>query len=157
MDIRPITLKNLDSAIGLEVSPEQKGLVADNLYTIAQAGLAPNSFCRVAYFEGEPVGFFAVREVPDSTQRYIWRYMIDARYQAKGFGRQMMEALLADLFSNTKVELVHLTVVRKPGCAEPFYEKCGFSATGEQIGGEWKMVLPRERYLSADRLGETAG
>ena len=83
--------------------------------------------------------------------------MIDARYQGKGFGRQMMAALLADLFSDPEVELVHLTVVRKPGCAEPFYEKCGFTATGEQIAAEWRMVLSRERYLSADRPGEITG
>ena len=151
MEIRPVTLENLDAVVALEVSPEQTGLVADNLYTIAQAGMASDSICRVAYVDDEPVGFFAVQKVPSSKQRYIWRYMVDARHQGQGFGKRMMAALLSDLFSDPNVELVHLTVVRKPGCAEPFYEKCGFSATGEQIGGEWRMVLPRDRYFRTDR------
>ena len=147
MEFRPVTLKNLDDVIALKVLPEQEDQVADNLYTIAQVGLATDSYCRAVYLDGTPVGFFAVRKKHGPRGRYIWRYMVDAKHQRKGIGLQIMRTLLADLFSDPAVEQVDLTVIRKEGGAEPFYLKCGFVPTGENIKGEWRMVLTRAQYF----------
>lgn len=146
MDFREVTLDNLNSVIDLSVKPGQKTQVADNLYSIAQVGLHPSAWCRAAYVDDAPVGFFSVIEKQDENKAYIWRYMIDGKQQGKGYGRQMMETLLSQLFAKPYVDLVDLTVIRRPGGAEPFYVKCGFRATEEKIGNEWRMVMDREEY-----------
>jgi hypothetical protein len=42
IEFREITLENLYEVVGLQVTPDQTELVADNLYSIAQAGLDPD-------------------------------------------------------------------------------------------------------------------
>ena len=120
--------------------------MADNLYSIAQIGLEPAGWCRAVYLEGRPVGFFSVKDRANGKRKYIWRFMIDARYQGAGIGRRLMGQLLDALFADHAVELVELTVVREPGGPEPFYRKCGFRATEEQIRSEWRMELTRAEY-----------
>jgi diamine N-acetyltransferase len=147
IEFREITLENLDKVIGLEVSPDQTELVADNLYSIAQAGLDPRGWCRAAYLDDEPVGFFFVKEQDGGRQIYLCRFMVDRSRQGSGLGRKIMTRLLDMLFSSPAVEIVDLAVSRRPGGAEGFYEKCGFVATGEPYRGGWRMVLSRSRYL----------
>lgn len=154
IEFRPVTLENLDEVIALEVRPDQKHLVADNLYSIAQAALDPAGWCRAAYCQDQPVGFFFVKELDGGERPYLCRFMVDHRHQRQGHGLAMMQQLLENLFASAAVELVDLAVLREPGGAEPFYERCGFTATNEPYRGGWRMVLTRRRYL--ERLGESA-
>jgi diamine N-acetyltransferase len=152
IEFREITLKNLDEIIGLEVGPGQKELVADNLYSIAQAGLDPSGWCRAAYMDDKPVGFFFVKEQHNGTRIYLCRFMIDRHHQRRGLGLRVMFQLLDLLFSSPLVELVDLAVSRAQGGAEPFYEECGFTPTGQAYRGGWRMVISRSRYAERARL-----
>ena len=150
MEFRKVTLDNLKELIALEVAEAQRGLVADNLYTVAQVSLVPDSFCRGVYVDDEPVGFFAVQW--EEGHYYIWRFMVAAAQQGKGIGNRMMAKLLAELFADSSIELVDLSVQRREGGAEPFYLKCGFTATEEEQHGEWRMMMARSTYVA--RVGE---
>jgi diamine N-acetyltransferase len=151
IEFREISLGNLDEVIGLEVRRDQAGLVADNLYSIAQAGLDPSGWCRAAYLDGEPVGFFFVRIEDGGRRFYIRRFMIDWRLQRRGLGRRTMLQLLELLFSSPLVEIVDLAVSGEPGGAEDFYRKCGFIATGEVFRGGLRMVLDRQSHAGGGR------
>lgn len=157
IELRKIALQNLDEVIGLEVGPEQKALVADNLYSIAQAGLDPSGWCRAAYLDGEPVGFFFVKEQNGGSHIYLCRFMIDQHRQGRGLGRKIMIQLLDMLFSSPMVELVDLAVSREPGGGEGFYRKCGFIPTGEAYRGGWRMVLPRARHRATAEAAPEPG
>lgn len=146
MEFREITLENLKELIALEVTEDQRGLVADNLYTIAQVSLVPDSYCRGVYLDGKPVAFFAVQWEPG--HYYIWRFMVGAEHQSRGIGSRMMAKLLKEIFSDPSVEKVDLGVQRKPGGAEPFYLKCGFRATEVESHGDWLMEMTREEFLA---------
>lgn len=155
MEFREVTLENLSELIALEVSKEQRGLVADNLYTIAQVSLVPDSYCRGVYANQEPVAFFAVQWEPGHF--YIWRFMVGAKHQGKGFGSQMMAKLLNEIFSDPAVELVDLGVQRRSGSAEPFYLKCGFIATEQESHGDWGMEMTRNDYLAIHEAEQKVG
>ena len=146
IEFREIGLENLDEVIELRVRKEQDGLVADNLYSIAQAGLSAMAWCRGVYLDGKAVGFFYVREKDEGRRVYLCRFMVDQRWQGQGLGRRIMRQLLDDLFSSPLVEMVDLAVSREEGGAEEFYKKCGFEPTGEAYRGGFKMILSRERY-----------
>ncbi len=146
IEFRPISLDNLDAVIALEVRADQTHLVADNLYSIAQAGLDPSGWCRAAYLDGAPVGFFFVKELESGVRMYLCRFMVDRHQQGRGLGRRIMRQLLDLLFSSPAVEVVDLAVSRESGGAESFYQRCGFTATEEAYRGGWRMVLPRARY-----------
>jgi len=149
IEFREITLENLDAVIALQVAPDQTELVADNLYSIAQAGLDPTGWCSAACVDGKPVGFFYVREQDSGTRIYLCRFMIDQSRQRRGLGRRIMAQLLDTLFSAPQVEMIDLAVSRTDGGAQSFYEKCGFTPTGEPYRGSWRMILPRSHYQSA--------
>ena len=158
IEFRPITFDNLDAVIALEVRADQTHLVADNLYSIAQAGLDPSGWCRAAYLDGVPVGFFFVKEREGGTRMYLCRFMVDRHHQGKGLGQRIMRQLLDLLFDSPAVELVDLAVSRETGGAESFYQRCGFTPTEEAYRGGWRMVLPRAGYeglSSAEQSQET--
>src|SRR5580658_1509668 len=98
IEFHEITLENLDEVIALQVAPDQTSLVADNLYSIAQAGLDPTGWCRAAYVDGKPAGFFYVREQDNGSRIYLCRFMIDQSHQRRGLGRRIVAQLLDILF-----------------------------------------------------------
>jgi diamine N-acetyltransferase len=154
IDFQEISLKNLDEVIGLEVGPDQTNLVADNLYSIAQAGLDPLGWCRAAYLDERPVGFFFVKEEDAGRRIYICRFMVDRQQQGRGLGRRIMMQLLDLLFSSPTVEIVDLAVSREPRGAEEFYKKCGFISTEEGFKGGYRMILSRSAHQSMKAVGQ---
>jgi diamine N-acetyltransferase len=146
IEFKEISLKNLDEVIGLQVGPDQTNLVADNLYSIAQAGLDPTGWCRAAYLDGEPVGFFFIKEEDEGRRIYICRFMVDEKHQGRGLGRRIMMQLLDLLFSSPTVEIVDLAVSREPRGAGRFYKKCGFISTEEAFRGGFRMFLSRSDH-----------
>jgi diamine N-acetyltransferase len=150
---KEISLKNLDEVIGLEVGPDQTNLVADNLYSIAQAGLDPVGWCRAAYLDERPIGFFFVKEEDQGRRVYICRFMVERQQQGRGLGRRIMMQLLDLLFSSPTVEIVDLAVSREPRGAERFYKKCGFVSTEEAFRGGFRMMLTRSDHLAMKAVG----
>ena len=104
-----IDTKNFDALIDLEVNEEQKNYVADNVYSLAEAyatkaeGKAALPF---GIYDGEtPIGFLMIGyncrdfwdgETPEYMKNsyLIWRFMIDQKYQGKGYGRAAMRQAL---------------------------------------------------------------
>jgi diamine N-acetyltransferase len=146
-ELRATDFHNLDAVDALEVRPEQRHLVAENAYSIAQANLDPHGDCRAAYHDDVPVGFVYTRTLNEGRLLYICRFMVDHRQQGRGFGRRLMLAVLESAFACPAIELVDLAVSREPESAEKFYEKFGFISTGEEYRGGWRMELTRVRYV----------
>jgi diamine N-acetyltransferase len=146
IEFRKISLDNLDAVIALEVASDQRHLIADNLYSIAQSALDPSGWCRAAYLDSTPVGFLFAKELGIGAHIYLCRFMVDHQYQRRGLGRRIMTQLLAMLFSSPSVELVDLAVSRAHGGAQTFCARCGFTPTEESYRGGWRMVLTRSRY-----------
>ncbi len=77
----------------LAVEPEQEQFVAPNARSIAEAHFEPHSWFRAVYADDAPVGFvMAYRDPP--TTFWVWRFMIDAAQQGKGYGRRALELLV---------------------------------------------------------------
>lgn len=140
--LREITSETVRSVTALEVSPEQRGFVAPNAVSIAQAYFEPKAWFRAVAAGDELVGFVMVYRDPPSTF-YVWRFMIDARHQGRGYGRGAMELLLDEARGDGAKE-VTLSVVPGEGSALAFYARLGFVETGEVEGDEHVMRLSLE-------------
>ena len=138
--LREITKETVRQITALEVGPEQHGLVAANSVSIAEAYFEPKAWFRAIYHGEEPAGFVMVWRDPAEQVFYIWRFMVDARFQGRGVGRRALELLIDEARADGVPE-VTLSVVPGPGSALAFYERCGFVATGEMHGGEAEMKL----------------
>ena len=78
---------------------------------------------------------------PDAPEYYLWRYMIDARYQGLGFGRQALLLLIEHVRTRPDAKELLLSYVPAEGGPELFYAGLGFVNTGEVHDGENVMRL----------------
>jgi diamine N-acetyltransferase len=140
VSLREVTAENLRDVLALAVAPEQTGYVASNATSIAQAHFEPRAWFRAVAADDALVGFVMVYRVPASREFYIWRFMIDARFQGRGFGRRALELLLDEARSDGAAE-VTLSVHPGEHSALGFYVRAGFEDTGEREGDEVVMRL----------------
>jgi diamine N-acetyltransferase len=141
VSLREVTAETVRLICRLEVSEGQKHFVAPNAVSIAQAYFEPKAWFRAIYADDTPVGFLMLYDDPDEPLYFLWRYMIDARYQKLGFGKRAMDLLLEHF--RTRPRANELTLSCHPGeeGPEPFYRRYGFTRTGNMLGEEVEMRI----------------
>lgn len=72
-----------------------------------------------------------LHQIPVRGYYYLWRFMIDIKYQGKGNGTKAIEKVITKIKKNPKAKAIKLSLVKMDGSAEPFYRKFGFEFTGE--------------------------
>jgi histidinol dehydrogenase len=149
-EVCPIDANKVREIAMLKVSPGQKGLVAPNGYSMAQSSLELRGRPMGVYAKGEAVGFVMLLDLRNEDTRprnqlLVWRFMIDQRFQRKGLGRQVLSWVVdeARRLGCDEVGLSH--VADHEAHAGAFYEKLGFTYTGEVDDGERIMVLKVSR------------
>ncbi|HEU5442111.1 MAG TPA: GNAT family N-acetyltransferase [Ktedonobacterales bacterium] len=140
--LREITKDTLYAILGLAVAPEQNIFVANNAFSIAQAHFEPKAWFRAIYADETPVGFIMLFDDAEKPEYFLWRLMLDARQQGKGYGRQAIARLVE--YVRTRPNARELLVSYHPGDGSPrdFYLKLGFQETGQVEDDEVVLRLP---------------
>lgn len=141
VSLRRITAKTVRTICNLSISDSQKRFVAPNAVSIAQAHFSKNAWFRAIYAGETPVGFVMLYEVPKRGTYYLWRFMIDAKYQGRGYGRKALDLVIKRVRKRPRAKALTLSVVRAEGGAEAFYRMFGFDFTGKIEDGEHVMKL----------------
>lgn len=149
VSLREITAETLFPVIKLSdtLSEAQRQHVAPNAVSIAEAHFSPYAWFRAIYADETPVGFLMLYIGPeDDTQpaddqpvfHFLWRLMIGAAHQGKGYGRRALELLMGRLRGEG---VTHLAVSCDPGDDGPegFYRRLGFERDGKWYGVEVGM------------------
>ena len=148
VSLREITADNVLPVVRLSVSDSQKGFVAPNAVSLAQALFAPDAWYRAIYCADEPVGFVMLEDesllspAPAEPEVGVWRFMIDARFQRRGIGRAALQKVIEHVRGKGRFKTLLLSYVPGPGCPEPFYLSLGFRHTGRLDGDEVVLELP---------------
>lgn len=127
-------------------------MVAPNAASVAQGLLSPNAWMRGVFVGDAAVGFVmlfdptldpanAEKEKLPLDALYIWRFMIDFKQQGRGYGDEVLNAVIAYARARGVFARVTLSYVPREGNAKPFYEKFGFRETGNVDDGEIEMSL----------------
>jgi diamine N-acetyltransferase len=134
--LREVTGETVRAICSLAVAPGQEGFVAANAVSIAEAYFEPKAWFRAIYADDEPVGFVMLYDDPDTPEYFLWRLMIDGRYQGRGYGRHALD-LLVD-YVRTRPGASELRSSYVPGDTGPggFYRRYGFEETGELNHGQ---------------------
>ena len=141
VSLREVTADTLRSILRLKVSPQQEQFVADNATSIAQAHFEPKAWFRAIYADETPVGFVMLYDDIEKPEYFLWRYMIDGRYQGLGFGRQALLQVIDIVRGRPRATEMLLSYVPAEGSPEPFYAGLGFINTGDVEDGENVMRL----------------
>ena len=146
--VRPVDAANLEAVMKLQVAAGQKRMVSNVERSLAQVAYEPAGRA-VAMFSGEEaVGMMLLYDMrldkdKPADQLYVWRILVDAQHQGRGFGRQAMLWVVEEA-RRLGMKSVGLSHVELDGHAGPFYQKLGFRYTGEVDDRELKMVLGLE-------------
>jgi diamine N-acetyltransferase len=136
ISLREVDRHNFFDVIDLKVGEEQKSFVATNLFSLAQAKAYPECQCLAIYHEEELVGFTMYCMDFDDKEYWIYRLMIDAKYQSKGYGKAAMEKLIEQIKEDKDHQVIYLSFEPENDRAKELYEKLGFEADGRVIDGE---------------------
>jgi len=139
--LREITKDTVWSICKLFVREDQTQFVEPNAISISEAYFSKEAWFRAIYAEETPVGFAMLEEHPAKASYFLWRFMIDAKFQKFGFGRQAIELLIEHVKSKPNTTELLTSVVQTEGGPQGFYEKLGFELTGENDNGEAVMRL----------------
>lgn len=71
---------------------------------------------------------------------YLWRVLVDARFQRRGYGAATLDAVVAYLRTRPGADVLWTSCGQGEGTPQPFYEEYGFVATGEI---KWDEVVLR--------------
>ena len=129
---------NYLSVLDLSVSPEQKDFVATNQYSLAQAYAQPECVPFALYAENRPVGFAMYSLDEDDHQYWIYRLMIDQRFQGVGYGREAMGLLIDRIrgLSDEDHNRIYISFEPENAVAKALYESLGFVPDGRVLYGE---------------------
>ena len=143
---RRITLREIDAdsvraVCALSVREDQKGFVAPNAVSIAEAHFSDHAWFRAVVADETPVGFVMLEDKPEKREYFLWRFMIDARYQGLGFGRRALQLVIDHVRARPNATELVTSVVQAEGGPQGFYEGLGFELTGAYEEGEALMRL----------------
>lgn len=141
--LREVTKENLWDIFKLEVAPNQRRYVASNEVSIAQAYFDREiAWFRAIYADETPVGFLMLLDDAEARNYFIWRLMVDAGFQKFGFAKRALELLFDYVRTRPGAKEIKVSYVPGDGSPQGFYEKLGFTPTGEVEDGE--IVMRRE-------------
>jgi len=134
--LRDITMDNFLECIRLKVAEHQRGFVAENVLSLAEAKADSVSNPYAIYADDQMVGFVMYDFAPKESRGYITRLMIDARYQGKGYGRKAMRQVIERLRAIPECKELQTGYVPRNETAKKLYESFGFEAVDVDADGE---------------------
>ena len=150
--LKKINGKNVWDILQLKVAAEQEIFVADNDVSMIEAYIAITgngyAFPFGIYEDDTPIGFLMVgfdkdddwEDAPQiaSGNYNLWRFMIDKRFQNKGYGKEALRLALdfVKSFPCGKAEYCWLSYEPENHVARHLYHSFGFVETGDTDGEE---------------------
>ena len=138
-----INKDNFDQVLDLEVAPKDQRRVASVEYSLAQAWLYRDSEVLFPYAvkSGQlTVGFLLLSYQPMENSYYIWRLLIDHKYQNQRFGKEVIRQVLQRARDDQQCHKVTVNYVIGNHKMRYILEKFGFQPVGLD-GQEMKMEL----------------
>ncbi len=138
--LEEVTADNWEEVVELELEEGQEEFLASNAYSLAESKFNPYAEPRAIYAGDTLVGFLMYESETDDGDPHdynIYRFMIDRRYQGKGYGRAALKRCLQEIQENDDdLELISICYVPNNPRAKAFYASLGFKEVGIDDDGE---------------------
>ena len=124
--LRDVTKANLISIVNLDVNEQQRGQVASNAVSIAQGHYSKSAWFKGIFNDDIAIGFIMLDLNTEKNICFLWRFMIDKKYQGKGYGKIALTQVIDYVKSFKELNKVRTSYVPKDISAEGFYKNFGF-------------------------------
>ena len=145
IELKPVDQYNKSDCIRLKVTKAQSEYIASNESSI-EAAEEYSDVARpfVIYSDGIAVGFtmFAFEpDYEDPDDRYwLWRFMIDEKYQGQGYGKEALKHIIS-YFKENGAGNIRLSTKESNVNAIHLYQSFGFAPNGDVNDGETVFEL----------------
>jgi diamine N-acetyltransferase len=138
ISLQPITDSNREAVEALRVSPVQDRFVSGVADSLREAAEEPDGRALpwAIYAGPTPVGFVMISDEvgsPAYIPHYLWKLLIDERYQRRGFGTATLDLIVAYFRGRPGVKTVSTSAGQGDGSPIGFYERYGFRRTGDIV------------------------
>ena len=138
VSLRPLDDENREVVEALRVSPAQERFVAGVADSLVEAVEDPagRAIHWALYADDKPVGFVMISDEVDGPSyiaQYLWRLLIDQRYQGRGYGTAALDLIVEYFRGRPGVEMLWTSCGEGEGGPLGFYERSGFRQTGERV------------------------
>ena len=145
--LRPLTEENRPALEALRVATAQRAFVSSVTDSLAEAeqNADANPLVFGLYDRETPVGFVMIADEvddPDYIAHFLWKLLIDERFQRRGFGTAALD-FVAAYFRSKGVPTMWTSAGEGEGSPIPFYERYGFVRDGvhEDDDGSREIML----------------
>ncbi|KAF2729649.1 GCN5 N-acetyltransferase [Polyplosphaeria fusca] len=141
LTFREITEHNWRAVANLTPKDGQIGNLDPNVWSLCEAHYDEDAWVRAIYAGETPIGMILMAKWDAGQKYYLWRFMIDGRYQGLGYGRRGVEFAIAHIRQhNPQAKLLRLNSTPPEGKKSEnpiknvkpedspftFYQKLGF-------------------------------
>ena len=145
--LRPLTEENRPALEALRVATAQRAFASSVTDSLAEAEryADANPLVFGLYDRETPVGFVMIADEvddPDYIAHFLWKLLIDERFQRRGFGTAALD-FVAAYFRSKGVPTMWTSAGEGEGSPIPFYERYGFVRDGvhEDDDGSREIML----------------
>ena len=124
--MREINRSNYLECLRLTVAPEQRDFVSTNAFSLAQSRHYPETVARPLYDPDTMVGFVMYCIAANDDNYWVWRLMVDEKHQGKGYARQAMQLVIAEITRDNTRNKILISLHPANMRAERLYESRGF-------------------------------
>jgi diamine N-acetyltransferase len=138
--LEPVTAQTRAAIAALKVDAAQAHFVADNAASLAEADHDPGASPRAIMADDTLVGFL-MYDASDQGDVRLYRLMIDAAQQGRGYGRAGLRAFMAEIAGLGDVSRISICYEPENEAARSLYAKAGFFEEGLDEDGEMIAAL----------------
>lgn len=138
--LREVTKDNYEDVCSLEVADDQKGHLSSNIESILESKFHETLTPRAIYSDEVPVGFI-MGERTSEKEIEIFRFMIDQKYQKKGFGRTALELAFSEIKQLDGVTQIQICYHPDNEVAKRLYLNVGFKEIGMDESGNDMLAV----------------
>lgn len=142
VQLKPVTKDNLEEVLALQTFEHQQSFVSSPAVALSQAYVYGDTAFPFAVYDGEaPVGFIMMGYYEAKQYYTLWKFLIDKKYQHKGYGREALRLGIAFLQDRFRAKEVYTGVLPDNTAARSLYRSAGFAETGLVENGMIEMRL----------------
>ncbi len=138
--LRKLDKSNWRQAAKLKVKKEQKGFNASNFFSLAQSKFESYYIPMGIFLDGKMVGFIMYGKEPKDKKYWMVRFMIDKKYQGKGYGRAAIVELVKLLKRKKDCKEILTTYVPGNEISKKLFFSLGFRETGKIVEEEERVI-----------------
>lgn len=149
--LREITNDNLYEVFDLKLHKYQEIFVSSTAHSLALAWVYKDTAFPFAVYADDTLVGFVMMGYWEAKQQYTRKFLIDKRYQHKGYGKEALRLATEYLVDQFHVSEIYLGVDVNNKIAKKMYHSFGFRETGVVDNRQLEMKLVVSNSNAQDR------